>query len=231
MSDQNEDRILSLFPTPLYTYKLEDEAYASVQNELQIVVDKLYLNNTWAQNPNWSSNSQLLSNKGNFVESILKIEDMEVVKSFILDHCLEFMRLQEVKPNYKPAIESSWLTLTTPGLSSHIHDHGSTHISGVYWFKTNGQDGDLVFRNAFKALKCNPIGADAANEARFSPEQGRIVLWPGYLDHSVNENKTSEDRISLSFNIILETGEFEISDMQAFMIEQIQKQNFQTGVA
>ena len=35
----------------------------------------------------------------------------------------------------------------------------------------------------------------------------------------VHENKTSEDRISLSFNIILETGEFEISDMQAFMIE------------
>ena len=122
MSDQNEDRILSLFPTPLYTYKLEAEAYASVQNELQIVADKLYLNNTWAQNPNWSSNSQLLSNKGNFVESSLKIEDMEAVKSFILDHCLEFMRLQEVKPNYKPAIESSWLTLTTPGLSSHIHD-------------------------------------------------------------------------------------------------------------
>lgn len=31
-------------------------------------------------------------------------------------------------------------------------------------------------------------------------------MWPSYLDHGVNENKTIQDRISLSFNIILERG-------------------------
>jgi len=76
----------------------------------------------------------------------------------------------------------------------------------VYWFKTNGKDGNIVFRNALKALKCNPIGNSATNESEFQPDQGRIVMWPGYLDHGVRENKTNEDRISLSFNILLETG-------------------------
>lgn len=206
MNNQREGQIISLFPTPLYTHKLENKEYTDVQNELQLVVDNLYSNGRWGQNPNWNSGTQHLSNKGNFIESILKVEDMNITISFIMYHCLAYMKTMQVKPKYKPAIESSWLTLTKPGLYSHIHDHGTSHISGVYWFKTTGQDGDIVFRNALKALKCNPIGNSLALEANFSPEQGRIVLFPGYLDHGVNENKTNEDRISLSFNILLETG-------------------------
>jgi|TARA_B110000977_G_C10887381_1_gene419981 uncharacterized protein (TIGR02466 family) len=206
MDNQTTGQVMPLFPTPIYTYKLEDSLYTDVQNELRIAVNDLYSNDKWGQPPDWSSTSQFLSNKGNFFESVLNDKNMETVSSVIMHHCLEFMKIQQVKSNYKPGFESSWLTLTKPGLSSHIHDHGCSHISGVYWFKTNGEDGDLVLRNSFKALVCNPLGADNA-EAHFSPEQGRIVFWPGYLDHGVNENKTSEDRISLSFNIILETGQ------------------------
>ena len=91
-------------------------------------------------------------------------------------------------------------------MHAHIHDHGTSHISGVYWFKTNGQDGNIIFRNANKALKCNPIGSSFAHEQQYNPEEGRIVMWPSFLDHGVNENKTDNDRISLSFNLVLETG-------------------------
>jgi len=204
--DDAQGQIFSLFPTPLYTFKLQDKEYNDVQDELQTVVDNLYKENYWGQNPNWNSSSQYLSNQGNFLESILKSKNCNVVTNFIMQHCINYMSAMNVKPSYKPAIETSWLSLTKPGLSSHIHDHGTSHISGVYWFKTTGKDGDIVFRNAFKALKCNPIGSSFAHENSFPPEQGRIVLFPGFLDHSVNENTTNEDRISLSFNILLETG-------------------------
>jgi uncharacterized protein (TIGR02466 family) len=206
MNNENEAKIYSLFPTPFYTYKTENREYAEIQTELQTVVDKLYLEDQWGQNPHWNSNTNCLSNKGNFGESILRVEEMRAVTSCIMHNCLNYMRMMNVKPLYKPAIESSWLTLTKPGQYVHLHDHGTSHISGVYWFKTNGQDGDIVFKNALKALKCNPIGSSYAHENAFSPDQGRISMWPGYLDHSVDENKTNEDRISLSFNILLETG-------------------------
>lgn len=206
MQNENQGQIFTLFPTPLYTYKLENQEYTDVQNELESVVDKLYNKEDWGQNPNWNSNSQYLSNKGNFTENVLKTENMKVVTQFIMHHCTNYMAAMNVKPNYKAAMETSWLSLTKKGLSSHIHDHGTSHISGVYWFKTNGRDGDIVFRNSHKALKCNPIGSSFAHENSFPPEQGRLILFPGFLDHSVNENTTSEDRISLSFNILLETG-------------------------
>ena len=87
MDEQNEGQIISLFPTPLYTYKLEDTEYNDVQAEIQRVVDKLYSNDLWGQNPNWVSSSQQLSNKGDFDTSILKDEDMKLVTAFILHHC------------------------------------------------------------------------------------------------------------------------------------------------
>lgn len=201
-----EGLIIPLFETPLYTHKLVDGEFEHAQWDIKQSVDKLYKEDGWGQNPVWMSSEQQLSNKGDFSQSIIDYEKMVNVKQSIIHHCGNYMQHMNVGERYRPAIISSWLTLTTPGLHAHIHDHGTSHISGVYWFKTNGQDGNIVFRNANKALKCNPIGSSFAHEQQYNPEEGRIVMWPSFLDHGVNENKTDNDRISLSFNIVLETG-------------------------
>ena len=36
-----------------------------------------------------------------------------------------------------------------------------------------------------------------------SPVEGALVLFPSYLDHSVNENLSNEERIVISFNVTL----------------------------
>ena len=36
-----------------------------------------------------------------------------------------------------------------------------------------------------------------------SPNEGALVLFPSFLDHSVNENESNEERIVISFNIRL----------------------------
>jgi len=203
----DEGQVLGLFPTPVYSVKLEGDSYNNFQAELQTVVDKLYANDTWGQNKQWNSSEHFLSNAGNFEQNLLQEEDMKHVVNTIFHHCLHYMSATQTKPQFRPSIVSSWLTLTKPGLHAHIHDHGTNQISGVYWFKTNGKDGNIYFRNALKALKCNPIGATVSHEAEFSPEQGRLVMWPSFLDHGVYENTTDEDRISLSFNITLERGD------------------------
>ena len=42
------------------------------------------------------------------------------------------------------------------------------------------------------------------NRISFRGERGQIVLFPGYLPHQVLSNESNEERISLSFNIILD---------------------------
>ena len=38
-----------------------------------------------------------------------------------------------------------------------------------------------------------------------SPKEGALVLFPSYLDHSVNENLSNNERIVVSFNIRIST--------------------------
>ena len=38
----------------------------------------------------------------------------------------------------------------------------------------------------------------------FNPTEGRVLIFPSHLYHDVSENKSTEDRISVSFNIRLQ---------------------------
>ena len=37
----------------------------------------------------------------------------------------------------------------------------------------------------------------------FDPTEGKVLIFPSHLIHEVRENKSNEDRISVSFNIRL----------------------------
>jgi uncharacterized protein (TIGR02466 family) len=36
---------------------------------------------------------------------------------------------------------------------------------------------------------------------KIEPEEGKLLLFPAYLQHAVEENLSNEDRIVISFNI------------------------------
>ena len=33
------------------------------------------------------------------------------------------------------------------------------------------------------------------------PEEGRMYIFPGWLEHGVEPNQSTEDRVSISFNV------------------------------
>jgi ectoine hydroxylase-related dioxygenase (phytanoyl-CoA dioxygenase family) len=37
----------------------------------------------------------------------------------------------------------------------------------------------------------------------FQPKIGKLIMFPGYLPHGVERNGTTDDRISISFNVKL----------------------------
>ena len=49
-----------------------------------------------------------------------------------------------------------------------------------------------------------PIGKETpftATEARFRGEEGRMYIFPAWLEHGVEVNRSDRDRVSISFNI------------------------------
>ncbi len=98
------------------------------------------------------------------------------------------------------------------------HPHPESYISGVYYIKVPKDSGILVFERArdesdrmnFITRKIVNSGLQTNNnrintEHWFNPHEGLLVMFPGHLLHSVNQNLTDDPddrRISLSFNFI-----------------------------
>ena len=92
------------------------------------------------------------------------------------------------------------MTLTEPGQYAHTHDHGAADLSGVYYFKTNGNDGDLYFDSPVAQLKSSFV-FNKSSRVFYKPKIGKLILFPGWLSHGVFQNTTTENRVSVSFNI------------------------------
>ena len=84
-----------------------------------------------------------------------------------------------------------------------VHSHGYYDISGSYYFKTNGKDGSIYFLNPNIASMTSRF-LIPNDHVEYPPKEGTFILFPSWLYHGVRSNDTSEDRISVSFNITLE---------------------------
>ena len=87
------------------------------------------------------------------------------------------------------------------GNYAHIHKHGFSDISGVYYYRTNGSDGDIFFETPVTETGCSKFWMNHSLTFSIPPEKGLILLFPGWLSHGVRTNTTDNQRISLSFNI------------------------------
>ena len=85
-----------------------------------------------------------------------------------------------------------WFNSALPGESTGAHNHnGKAIISGVYYLQVPENCGNIVF------LKGNK------EKLEIPAKSGKVVFFPPELDHFVQENMSSETRISLSFNCYL----------------------------
>lgn len=105
----------------------------------------------------------------------------------------------EYNENYT---KNSWMTSFSKNEHARIHDHGVADISGVYYYKTNGNDGDFFF--------CTPIpfarnsycfNSEMTRVWKHQPKVGKMLIFPGWLEHGVMANDTDNLRHSISFNI------------------------------
>jgi uncharacterized protein (TIGR02466 family) len=92
----------------------------------------------------------------------------------------------------------------------HIHP-ASVQFSGVYYIQAPENCGDIVFHDLSRFLGLWDAAPELlestyqnANSFPVTPEAGLCVLFPGYLMHEVEANRSERDRIGLAFNLNFE---------------------------
>jgi len=101
------------------------------------------------------------------------------------------------------SFESSWISLYRKGDYAHVHHHGGVDISGAYYHKINKEDGDgqFFFTSPNLALDTSLMGKKFGGRIPVPPEEGALLLFPGWLPHGVETHQLDVERIVVSFNI------------------------------
>lgn len=192
------------FPTPIYETLLNDKR---IQQEFDVVVRDLKSRDAFK--PNHATECQLLSDP-TFLENLLDSYDLSVFKSYLEQSIREYVKF--VVPTYVTnrkydfRIDSSWLTMNWKNHYSHAHHHGDADLSGVFYVKTNGKDGELIFENPNRLSTTSYLLNTWQETCHYVPQEGRLILFPGWLIHRVEKNKTDNERISFSFNVMFNRG-------------------------
>ena len=107
-----------------------------------------------------------------------------------------------------------WINVNGPGGYNISHTHPNSDLSGVFWINCSKNCGILRFEspNHFTQYKTIQTCYENIKESLnyycdfwLDPNEGKVVIFPSDLKHFVEENLSNEDRISISFNITLDT--------------------------
>ena len=109
----------------------------------------------------------------------------------------------------QPLIGNMWANINYPGGYNRPHIHPNSLFSGVYYVKTPPNCGKIVFNDPRPGIQTNMPARKPGQppkhlwrEAHLEPIPGRIIMFPAWLWHCVEPNKTNDIRISVSFNFI-----------------------------
>ena len=110
--------------------------------------------------------------------------------------------------NQSVKITSMWAIVNIGGASNARHHHGNSDISAAYYVRAPKNCGEIVFYDPRPAPVYSHPETKSANNLNatvnsINPVEGGLVLFPSYLDHSVNANLSKEERIVISFNLKL----------------------------
>ena len=102
----------------------------------------------------------------------------------------------------------AWVNISPPGASNKIHWHSNSYLSGVYYISLKAPEcGSIFFRDPRVASRMLTYPAVretdfTASEVRMKPEEGRMYIFPSWMEHGVEVNESDQDRISIAFNVL-----------------------------
>ena len=97
-----------------------------------------------------------------------------------------------------------WINVREPGERLEVHGHTESAIAATYYLKAKEGCGDLVAFDSSRSIdwENNKLsGSPFMRERRYKPVEGRLIFFPSYVLHGVDENKSDDLRISLSTDL------------------------------
>ena len=150
--------------------------------------------NLYKEKPNWQSSSNLDKN--------------EVFKDFNKDICISAFDILD-KLNYKAdkiEITDMWANVLKKNETHQPHNHSNNFLSGVFYLNADDTMPGITFQDPrpganiiLPRKKMDHI--NNASLLHYKAKTNRIIMFPSWLVHWVPINLSTNNRISISWNI------------------------------
>lgn len=195
-----EQNLMSAFPTPIgrVTVKAAEQINPGLKAEI-LRREQEAPSRARSNHGGWQSHSDLLS--WPIAEAKVLTEAIcETIKNVHGVVC-------EVKGKELSLVLNAWANVSRRGAFHKRHNHVTSHWSGVYYVDAGQPDPDwptaglLDFFDPRERVECvNLPGAPFGTPISVPPKTGALMIFPGWLYHSVNPYQGPGERISISFN-------------------------------
>lgn len=192
-------KVQSLFAVPIVVDDLADLELINVQHEIKKIMDNIDPNSF---SVSWGTVLTTFNYQSK--NNVIEVYELNQLKNSVIRNASVLCEIERIR--FKEIfISESWINLYKKGSFQFDHTHPGSLFSGSYYYQTNQKDGNIVFRNPNNVISHRRSSDPNYQQcsATFTPQVGRLLVFPDWLVHRVEVNNTDDDRISIAFNILV----------------------------
>ena len=192
--------IVTFFPQPVFRYRLDN--FKDYNKELEEYIYKLREKDEEgiirSNRGGWHSKPFAVKEKGS-IQNKFTLELSKYIFDAIKSYGWKCVPEQIM-------VTEMWAIINKPNDFNVIHTHPNSYLSAAYYVKAPEKAGSFVVENPLSVARHSYPLVEKKTEynikaAALNIREGDLLLFPAYLPHKVNENKSDEDRIVVSFNV------------------------------
>jgi uncharacterized protein (TIGR02466 family) len=144
------------------------------------------------------------SSYGVVSDAILRSECTEL-KNWVIEHSKLVWNTWELT-DHPRFVHHSWVNWHPPGAWTDEHDHSGVHMVITIYLKQPENGGHIQFKDPMQYTWAAwpKLRASAFDWRTLHVSTGDVLFFPGFLRHKTQVNKSEEDRLVMTTNIVVD---------------------------
>lgn len=193
MVERGSPEVIRLFPSFVWRTRLGSEARAAVRGAI--------LHEVAAQRAGTDPEAGQVWQSRHGLHDVPALEPLVRHVRRCVEQVLEFLHVGAAPFE----ITGLWVNVAAPGGSVRMHCHPNNFLSGVYYVQVQEGADTINFHDprpqtAVVRPPVTELTAYNTDQVTVRVDEGTLLIFPSWLFHSVDPNRSDRVRISASFN-------------------------------
>ena len=191
-----ESDVIPMFPTLVWKAQLKAEIHDNIDAKILVMLERMRRNEPELElGQVWQSD-----------QALHKREELREFVSCVNSFAKGVLRFLNI--GYEVfEITGCWANVLAKGATTKVHSHPNNFLSGVYYVRTQSGADTINFHDPrIQTGIIRPpvveLTAENTDQVVVSVKNGTLLIFPSYLQHSVDTNMNEKERVSISFNIM-----------------------------